>query len=328
MKRVLVVINKWWECDPALAAMLNDNTRPKGAPWPPDLQPPRQQSDPNKLPRYNVTPLPRATFPYKTFSAEVWCISDLLEDLPPECQSSSSAKAERLPGLFSGAPPDLVIAVGTAGSCSRTPNWNGWVTVGTSVFMHDGHPADSCNPLSQWRGPFDQLIESYVDRALFSKIAQFDAASAIKHFLPVPLNPSQDPDISIGFGDVALGTLNVTDYRQYTELDPKTVNAFSGLNLPHRAVSLETTHGLIRMQCESAKIPFLFVSGITDRLGFFDTDDAPRADAQNTAAAHNAGVVVTWMLAALDIAYGAQPNAVPATRSPVTTCPGCKPCPS
>jgi hypothetical protein len=24
VKRVLVIINKWWECDPALASMLND----------------------------------------------------------------------------------------------------------------------------------------------------------------------------------------------------------------------------------------------------------------------------------------------------------------
>ena len=70
MKRVLIVVNKWWECDPALAAMLCDNTRPKGSPWPSPLQPPRRQPDPNHLPADNPNPLPRAVFPYKTFSAE------------------------------------------------------------------------------------------------------------------------------------------------------------------------------------------------------------------------------------------------------------------
>jgi hypothetical protein len=76
MKRVLVIVNKWWECDPALAAMLCDNTRPKGSPWPPDLQPTRRQQNPNSLPSENQNPLPRATFPYKTFSGRQ-CQADI-----------------------------------------------------------------------------------------------------------------------------------------------------------------------------------------------------------------------------------------------------------
>ena len=36
--RVLVVINKRWERDPALAAMLSDETRPPNSPWPSDLR--------------------------------------------------------------------------------------------------------------------------------------------------------------------------------------------------------------------------------------------------------------------------------------------------
>jgi hypothetical protein len=324
MKRVLIVVNKWWECDPALAAMLCDNTRPKGSPWPSPLQPPRRQPDPNHLPAENPNPLPRAVFPYKTFSAEIWCVSDLIEDLPPECQSSSSAKALRMSRPFeAGLSPDLVIAVGTAGTCTATPNWNGWVTVGTSVFMHDGHPSADANPFSKWRGPFDQLLESYIDPSLFAALAALDVAAVSSHFLPVPLNPSTSSGISIGYGDVALGTLNVTDYTQYTALDPTTVDAFSKSGPNNKPVSLETTHGLIRVQCESAKNPFLFVSGITDRFGFFDSDNAPRSDAQNTAAAHNAGVVVTWLLASLDKALGAQPDPAPSPRQPVTTCPGC-----
>jgi hypothetical protein len=63
-------------------------------------------------------------------------------------------------------------------------------------------------------------------------------------------------------------------------------------------VSLETTHGLIRAQAGAC--PFLFVSGIVNRFQRFGTDVAPRADAQNTVGAHNAGVVVSWMLSSLD----------------------------
>lgn len=163
------------------------------------------------------------------------------------------------------------------------------MAIGTDIFMHDAHPSSFPNSLSTWRGPFDQLIESRIDPKLFMQIAFFDSGSAVSHFLPVPLNPSEAPNISIGYGDIALGTLNVTDYTEYAILDPRTVKAFTEASLPNRPVSLETTHGLIRMQCEPTKTPFLFVSGITDRLGFFNTDDATRSDAQNTAAARNAG---------------------------------------
>ncbi len=56
-KRVLVVANKWWECDPALGALLNDNARPLGFPWPNPLQPPRKRPDQNHLPKENDAPL-------------------------------------------------------------------------------------------------------------------------------------------------------------------------------------------------------------------------------------------------------------------------------
>ena len=64
------------------------------------------------------------------------------------------------------------------------------------------------------------------------------------------------------------------------------------------SVSLETTHGLIRAQFGVSA--FLFVSAIVDRFQRFATDVVPRLDAQNTIGAHNAGVVVTWVLSSLD----------------------------
>lgn len=308
MKRVLVVVNKWWECDPALLAMLNDNARPANSPWPDakTFQPYRQR--PKSAPE-NLHPVPRAVFPYKNFAAEVWCISDLLEDLSSELQSSSEQKALRLPRIVTyGGTPDLVVAVGTAATPYVSPNQNGNVAVGTKIFMHDGHPGGS-NPKSKWtEGPFDQVIASTVDQQLFSAMAKFDAAKAALRFLAVPLNPACSPDrspdcaptILLDFDNVALGTLNVTDYKEYNTFDPQTVQAFQAGPQNGKAASLETTHGLIRAKCGS---PFIFVSGITDRLGHFDDEVAPRSHAQNTAAAHNAGVVTSWILSALDGAW-------------------------
>ena len=295
--RILIIINKWWECDPALAAMLNDNTRPASSPWPDELKPARPRPELAKSP--NLNPIPRATFPYKNFNAEVWCISDLLDGLSPTEQSSSEQKAKRLPEIFAyGERPGLVIAVGTASSPIFGVNRNGGVAVGTSVFMHNGFP-DAPNAASDLKlRNFDQLIESRISSAVFQRIAAMDVTSALNRFLPIPLNPSPSIDISMGLGDVALGTINVTNSADYTTKDPLTVQAFESLGTTASPVSLETTHGLIR--AESGDCPFVFVSGIVNRFQRYGTDVVPRLSPQNTVGAHNAGVVVTWMLSSID----------------------------
>jgi hypothetical protein len=96
---------------------------------------------------------------------------------------------------------------------------------------------------------------------------------------------------------VGLGAVNVTDYAEYKRADEEALKAFGARFHMSLAQSLETTHGLIRKQCE---VPFIFVSGITDRVGHFDDEVSPRPYAQNTTAAHNAGVVVAWMLPRID----------------------------
>ncbi len=294
--RILVVVNKWWECDPALASMLNDNTRPPDSPWPEELKPPRPR--PELATEINQNPVPRAIFPYKNFNAEVWCISDLMDSFSPAQQSSSERKASLLHKIFDfGSTPDLVIAVGTASTPDPAVNRNGGVVVGTSVFMNNGHPNGS-NPDSNLNLPsFDQLLESSISPETFRKLATVDTASIANRFLPVPLNPSALPEISIGFGDVALGTINVSQSSDYATCDPLTIKTFASLQVKARAVSLETTHGLIRVQSDS---PFVFVSSIVNRFQQFGVDVVPRLDAQNTAGAHNAGVAVTWMLSRLD----------------------------
>ena len=295
--RVLVIINKWWECDPALAAMLNDNARPPDSPWPDDLRPARPRPELVKVP--NLNPVPRAIFPYKTFSAEVWCVSDLLDSLSSAEQSSSEQKDKRLRRIFEFAEkPGLVIAAGTASAAEESVNRNGGVTVGTSVFMHDGFP-DGSNPASKLELPeCDRLIRSTISNTLFEQIRLMDVKSALARFLPVPLNPSPTPGISIGLEDVALGTINVTNPADYSAKDQLTVQSFKALGTTASPVSLETTHGLIRVH--AGDCPFLFVSGIVNRFQQFGNDVAPRQHAQNTAGAHNAGVVVSWILSGLD----------------------------
>jgi hypothetical protein len=308
--RIVVLANKWWECEAMLAAMLNANTfppvLPDGTTFTPwcdigSLSSPRSQA----TDAYNATS--RATFSYKQgatvlFTVEVWCVSDLLEKTDPS-GSSSSAKAAHLKAkLFKpGEPlPDLVMAVGTAGTATEVPNRSGGVAVGGQVFLHNAHipGTPDANPKSEWSDPRQEtLIPPSIDKHLFEQIAAFDSANALLHFLPLRRNASPSPITTIGLTDVGLGTVNVTDYSEYKFKDPETVASYMAQGHSATAVSLETTHGLIRLASDPA--PFLFVTGITDAFLHFDEQvGVPAlADAQNFAAAYNAGVTVRYMLA-------------------------------
>jgi hypothetical protein len=300
--RVLLIANKWWECDPALSAMLSNNARPMGSPWPDVLHASRKV--PEQMPEFNHHPQPRAIFTYHHFRAEVWCISDLLEHYSSADQSSSEIKAEVLHHPFGYTEerreheePGLVIALGTACTPIATQNRNGCVDIGTSVFMNNGRSVCPTSVSNLTKAPFDQLLSSSIDPKMFAAIAAMDVTSAANRFLPVPTNASAVTNVSIGFGDVALSTINVTDPAYYAAGDNLTLQAFSSLKSNAQPVSLETTHGLIRMQSDS---PFLFISGIVNRFQQFGVDVSPRSNAQNTAGAYNAGVAAVWMLAALD----------------------------
>ena len=293
-KRVLVIANKWWECDPIMHVLLNDGARPASALGWPDLPGhPRRRPDQGERPSGARSPLCRAVFTQSKTKVEVWCISDLLEHLPDEnrFQSSAERKLERLPEIFAGTPADFVVAIGTAafpGDASE----NGSVVVGTRIFMHDAH-SNRMNPDSEWRGgPFDEILASSLERSAFVEITSLDPC-AISCFLVPPLNSAMKGSLLAEHNYVDLGTVNVTEVKEYAQADRATLDAYLMKYEREDAKSLETTHGLIRVQSEA---PFVFISGIANRMGRFDDDVKPRLYAQNTTAAHNAGIVLAHMI--------------------------------
>lgn len=302
-RRVLLVANKWWECDPLLNVLINDNARPASVlGWPDPLNYPLPRPNQQHLPPENPKPKPRALFHLNLIDVEVWCISDLLEHLPDDNnhQSSSEQKMRYMPRIFKGAPPDFVIGFGTA-AFPNTVSQNGSVVVGTRAFLHNGHLPAAPNPNSNWqRGPFDQILNSRVEERFFNELTVIETSptpSVLGRFLVPPLNPAANGMLLARYDYVALSEINVTNYAEYTQKDHETVQSFSAKNNISLAASLETTHGLIRV-CSDA--PFIFISGITDRVGFFDTEVNPRSYAQNTVAAHNAAIVAAWLLPRLD----------------------------
>lgn len=329
--RVLVVANKWWECVPMLDALLHDEvTDGKGGllPWPVELHHPRflgnsprpdhagmmLGKDPKKPSPADRPPLledpapkPRAIFQLVNCSVEVWCISDLMEHLAvtPDVQSSSGVKKQYLPKIgFSNA--SLVIAMGTA-AYPRQENENGSVVIGSDIFMHDCHPTGHPNTHSGWHdGPFDELIESTITEERFRSITDIEKGSTVRdRFLVPPLNPATYGRIIARRDYVALGAVNVTDYTEYSRTDEATLDAFLRAGYDIRlARSLETTHGLIRTElgkeAGSAAAPFIWVSGITDRVGYFDVEVSRRAHPQNFTASRNAGVAIAALLLKYD----------------------------
>src|SRR5258708_34485614 len=193
MKRVVVVINKWWECDPALAAIMNANaqSQPHGVPWSTLFTTARSRPDENHLPPENPDPTPRAVFGLTNVSVEIWCISDLLEHLPdiPRYQSSSQQKSKVLGKIFRQS-VDLTIAVGTASLPSDSHTENGNVAIGTRIFMHNGHPGGS-NPDSNWSdGPFDRIVDSSLPPDLFARVAKVDMSAVANRHLDPPCRPA------------------------------------------------------------------------------------------------------------------------------------------
>lgn len=300
MKRIVVVVNKWWECTPVLSTLLNPTALPANFPWPllaaSAPAPAPQQPAPSAL--------PRAIFPFDSISVELWCISDLLMQTTSARQSSSEDKAKFLPHIFNfGSTPDLVISISTASSMDTVTPLNGCVFVGTKVFLHDGHPATDPNPNSQWwpSGLFDKVIESALPETVFD--ALFDAVppSVVAGFTTLRNVPAPRLALTPSYGNTALATVNVTNPADYSTADPATVAAFKATNdASATGVSVDTTHAVVSAACSS---PFLFISPIVNRLTMYGVETFPNVFAQNTAGSQNAGVVLAWLLTSINTVF-------------------------
>jgi hypothetical protein len=293
-----VIANKAWEVHPLLDALLN----------------PRFQPDPTQpfLPDTTYTawrssqgaPIqPRGIFAFDHVHVEIWCIADHMD--PGKSHSSSQEKNRILPAFFAYQPfePSLVIAFGT-GSARPDMTCNGSVFIGSRVFIHDGHPSDDPNPKSEWRSDaFDTLLESTVQNSLFDRFKEFKAAIERK-MLAASVNVST-LGLHCNSNFVAVSTVNVTDFKEYAIKDRETILALANAGVTAPVGSVETTHGVIRVQSNA---PFMFITGIPNRFGKFDDDMGGKPEAQNYVAGFNAGIAAAYLLPVLNAAYAIEEN--------------------
>jgi hypothetical protein len=331
--RILVVANKRWEVDPVVGVLLEKKARPAAfdavaLEYHPAMRNPAAGLHPRAIASCHVLLEPGAGRQPPAPSAgtavaevQVWCVQDAMRTRTtagsPISDSSTREKAvHALPALAAAIRdfvPDVVVAIGTAGIVA-TPDVNGSVTVGSRIFVSDPfqqHPEEMRQPgtdpeLWMWDAPDGALgvvHDSRVSPGFLGSDRSAMRRACEGLLLSPPLRPARTPVVLMGEGLASLGTVNVTNYDDYAWADADTVVRYRGATRRSGIGSVETTHGLIRLQWRDQ--PFLFVSGITDAVGAFDLDVGPRAYAQNFAAAHNAGVVVAHLVPEILAAHAA-----------------------
>jgi hypothetical protein len=277
MSRTVVVANKTWEADPLTTVLAASKSSAPGS----------------AFERVANEPGLRGLYHTKGGSAEIWCLQELMS--PHVSSSSTEEKARVLPALVGGDDVGLVIAFGTAASIGPQSR-NGCVVIGTKAFLHD---PGSTRSKSRWFSPLaDAVLDSPLPNDDFDGWFTDPAYRPLveARMLPTPVNPAALRTVLNAYDYVALADINITNYADYAWADQAVVDAYLATHAKEPIGSLETTHGVIR-SCTRA--PFAFVSGITDRVGFFNEEIAPRDYAQNFVAAHNAAVAFALLVTSM-----------------------------
>ncbi len=295
-KKICIVINKWWEADPIMAVLTNDDVKPPSLGWPEILNYPRNHTI--------YSPNPRLVFDkMNNVIVDVWCISDLLAKFPQKAsfQSSSERKMDVLPLIFGQNKYDLVIASGTAAHYPASDNRNGSVIIGSKIFLHNAHPNGS-NPNSNWIfNRFEEKISSTITKELFQSITNFEGQLDI-YLYPEKQYPGSPLTVDSDYENVDVHNINLTDYNEYEEKDIEALEAYSNCYNDGANPVLETTLGLVSVAA-GLDVPFFYVAGIVDRVGHFADDVPDPPYAQNSIGSHNAGVVLANIIDRLEQYY-------------------------
>ena len=190
----------------------------------------------------------------------------------------------------------MVIALGTAGYPSAT-SYNGSVIIGGNFFIHNGHPG---NPKSDLKHvDIGKLLLSNVNPKVFDLVNKDFKNQVEPKFINTPRNPATPAVCMASKVYTAISSVNVTDYSEYNWVDHEAVDHYQAVEKRLPFNSLETTHGVIKL---STPKPILFISAITDRLGFFDSEVNA---SQNYVSSFNAGIVAAQLLINLNDFVGA-----------------------
>lgn len=279
-KRILIVVNKNWECEPFMEAFK------KYTPACPVVDLSLKYAD-------NYMSSCRAEYHLKNYDVIIRCIQDLMD--PDKGKSNSEEKYRVLPGYIAADKPNLVISVSTAESTPEGKNnLNGCVVFGGQYFMFDAKEYD---PSSQSNLVVSNAACAYkYDKELF-KLLDGDLSQAAGAKFKVPENnPADVMRIEAAPNYACVGVVNVEDYKAYEKADPAAYSAYPESHEDYPPMSIETTHGIVRMST-SKDVSVIFVSPIVDRYHKFAEDVKGH---QNEFCSYNAGVAVSEYIKRID----------------------------
>lgn len=271
-KKVLIVVNKNWECEPFLEGFkANIPNEPLVF-----LSP---------MSKDNYMSSCRAEYHFDKYDVVVRCIQDLMD--PDKGKSNSEEKYRVLPGFISAEKPDLVISVSTAESTPEGKNnLNGCVVFGGQYFMFDAKNFDPSSQ-SSLTVPERMRICAY-DKKLFDILDDDLCKRAGAKFKKPEYHPADVMRIEASPDFACVGVVNVEDYKAYEEADPAAYKAYPKNHAENPPMSIETTHGIVRMSTPK-EVSVIFVSPIVDRYKSFAEDVKGE---QNEYCSYNAGVAV------------------------------------
>lgn len=301
-KRVVVIANTTAEADGLMAVLATT-----------DVRPPSFDAVPRPLEEYFQPPTTppkglRGFYKKNGVTVEVWCIWELQSD--KQLTDDTFNKVMLLPNAIKPPGKDLpvmVVAFGTAAG-HWDMSYNGSVVVGSAVLLHsprfleNNEKVKAVKKVLETHGvALDTIIESTKGWDFLSKADFFRGkrAEIEAKFLKPPLNPAADPIVLLSPNRLGLASINMNSTNDYARADEETLDAALGAIRKNTTIfevgGVETTHGLIRAFTPE-KAPFIYVTAISNRLGWFPMELVPRRAAQHVAVINNAGVVTAYLI--------------------------------
>ncbi len=270
-RRIVVVTDKRFEAHGLMSALLG---RPAGLSWPDSF------SNNKRLCVYRG----------RDSIVEVWCVEELI---PTHSNKSDSQEKMRALQEILDPEPAVVLSLSTA-AYPDTESRNGYVIVGTKIFNH------SCADKELPGVVLDKCLDSPNTENLIGHALNKNDDEVNSRLLEVPLNPARPPIVTAKKSFVAVTVLNVPSYDAFPKCDMEALEAARRNRVVDPICSVETTHGLVRCCWGiTANVRFLFISGITNRVGYYATEVHEREYAQKFVASHNAGIVAAYLIAEL-----------------------------
>jgi hypothetical protein len=294
--RVVVIANTSAEADGLMAVLASADMRPRSLHNAPQLA--DASAPPHGL---------RGFYAGNGVTVEFWCVWEL-----PGCDQPTDGtlnKVNHLPIAIQPpgkVAPAMVVAFGTAAGHWET-SYNGSVVVGSAVLLHSLPSLEDkeVTKALKTRGvALDTIIKSekgwdFLSNRNVTGFFNEKRAEMEAKFLKPPLNPAADPVVLLSPNRLGLSSINVSRTSDYARADKETLDvalgAMSKNTTTFEVGGVETTHGLIRA-FSPKDAPFIYVTAISNRLGYFPMELAPRRAAQHVAVINNAGVVTAYLV--------------------------------